>query len=248
MRRRDDMTSRNSILLQIGDVSCVIWQETLSLISFIGEAVSACADAVRRPRKIRWRETLFYMNMCGSDGLPIPALICFLAGIILGYQCAVQMHKYGADAFLPGLVGCSVVRELGPMMVAIVATGRAGSAFAAEIGEGDVALTRVSGEDLRPLVVGTQPQFGNAPVMLLLAADLEKFSMMPRDRALCAAAIDTGGVMQNVLLFCAANGLGARPRLQMDKDALAKALALPAGTVPMLNVVVGKAAAPAASK
>ncbi len=125
---------------------------------------------------------------------------------------------------------------------------RADGAFAAEIGEGDVALTRVSGEDLRPLVVGTQPQFGNAPVMLLLAADLEKFSMMPRDRALCAAAIDTGGVMQNVLLFCAANGLGARPRLQMDKDALAKALALPAGTVPMLNVVVGKAAAPAASK
>ena len=125
---------------------------------------------------------------------------------------------------------------------------RADGAFAAEIGEGDVALTRVSGEDLRPLVVGTQPQFGNAPVMLLLAADLEKFSMMPRERALCAAAIDTGGVMQNILLFCAANGLGARPRLQMDKDALAKALALPAGTVPMLNVVVGKAAAPAASK
>lgn len=125
---------------------------------------------------------------------------------------------------------------------------RADGAFAAEIGEGDVALTRVSGEDLRPLVVGTQPQFGNAPVMLLLVADLEKFSMMPRERALCAAAIDTGGVMQNVLLFCAANGLGARPRLQMDKDALAKALALPAGTVPMLNVVVGKAAAPAASK
>ena len=122
---------------------------------------------------------------------------------------------------------------------------RADGAFAAEIGEGDVALTRVSGEDLRPLVVGTQPQFGNAPVMLLLVADLEKFSMMPRDRALCAAAIDTGGVMQNVLL---ANGLGARPRLQMDKDALAKALALPAGTVPMLNVVVGKAADPAASE
>lgn len=125
---------------------------------------------------------------------------------------------------------------------------RADGAFAAEIGESDVVLARVSGEDLRPLVVGTQPQFGNAPVMLLLVADLEKFSMMPRDRALCAAAIDTGGVMQNVLLFCAANGLGARPRLQMDKDALAKALALPAGTVPMLNVVVGKAAAPAASK
>ena len=128
------MIDRSSIFLQVGDVTCVIWKETLNLILFIGEVSSACIDAVRQPKKIRWRETLFYMNMCGSDGLPITALICLLTGIILGYQCAVQMHKYGADAFLPGLVGCSVVRELGPMMVAIVATGRAGSAFAAEIG------------------------------------------------------------------------------------------------------------------
>lgn len=128
------MTDRSSIFLQVGDVTCVIWKETLNLILFIGEVSSACIDAIRQPKKIRWRETLFYMNMCGSDGLPITALICLLTGIILGYQCAVQMHKYGADAFLPGLVGCSVVRELGPMMVAIVATGRAGSAFAAEIG------------------------------------------------------------------------------------------------------------------
>ena len=132
MRRRADMARQNGILLQIGDATRMIWEETQNLIQFVGEVTSACADAVRRPRKIRWRETLFYMNMCGSDGLPITALICFLTGIILGYQCAVQMHKYGADAFLPGLVGCSVVRELGPMMVAIVATGRAGSAFAAE--------------------------------------------------------------------------------------------------------------------
>ena len=128
------MINPNSIFLQVGEVSCIIWQESLDLICFLGETASACADAIRHPKKIRWRETLFYMNMCGADGLPITVLICLLTGIILGYQCAVQMQKYGADAFLPGLVGCSVVRELGPMMVAIVATGRAGSAFAAEIG------------------------------------------------------------------------------------------------------------------
>lgn len=128
------MNKKDSIILQTGEILCVICTETLDLISFIGEMSLACLNAIRHPSKIRWRETLYYMNMCGADGLPITALICLLTGIILGYQAAVQMHRYGADTFLPGLVGCSVVRELGPVMVAVIATGRAGSAFAAEIG------------------------------------------------------------------------------------------------------------------
>lgn len=128
------MNKKDSIFLQTGELLCLICQETLDLISFVGEMASACVEAVRHPSKIRWRETLYYMNMCGSDGLPITALICLLTGIILGYQAAVQMHRYGADSFLPGLVGCTMVRELAPVMVAVIATGRAGSAFAAEIG------------------------------------------------------------------------------------------------------------------
>lgn len=117
-----------------GQMMVSLADEFTSMTEFLGEMVIAIKEAVLAPRKIRWRETFYYMNICGVDGLPITALICFLMGIILGYQSAVQMHKYGADAFLPALVGCSIVRELGPLMVAIVATGRSGSAFAAEIG------------------------------------------------------------------------------------------------------------------
>lgn len=123
-----------SMITQIGNSTYLLCRESCSLVMFIGELSSAVADAVRHPTRIRWRETLYYMNMCGADGFPITTLICFLTGLIIGYQSAVQMHKYGADAFLPVLVGCTVVRELGPLMVAVVATGRAGSAFAAEIG------------------------------------------------------------------------------------------------------------------
>lgn len=111
--------------------------------------------------------------------------------------------------------------------------------FSAEIGENEVALTPVSGEDLRGLVVSSQPHFGNAPVMILLVADLEKFSAMPRERALVAASIDAGAVMQNILLFCAGAELGARPRMQMDAAALSAALALPPEKQPLLNVVIG---------
>lgn len=123
-----------NIFTRFGEQLYSCGQEFLSFTAFLGRAVYSIGDAVRHPGKIRKRETLYYMNLCGADGLPITALICFLTGVILAYQSAVQMEKYGADGFLAGLVGCAMVRELSPLMVAIIATGRAGSAFAAEIG------------------------------------------------------------------------------------------------------------------
>ena len=122
------------ILEHIGRASLKLGNDMLGMLAFLGDVCSAIKDAFRNPKSIRWRETLYYMDMCGSDALPITSLICFLLGIILGYQSAMQMHKYGLDNFLASLVGCSITRELGPLLVAVVATGRAGSAFAAEIG------------------------------------------------------------------------------------------------------------------
>lgn len=122
------------IFEHVGGASLKLANDLLGMLSFFADVSSAVKDAVLNPRKIRWRETLYYMDMCGSDALPITSLICFLIGMILGYQSAMQAHKYGADMYLPALVGCSITRELGPLMVAVVATGRAGSAFAAEIG------------------------------------------------------------------------------------------------------------------
>ncbi len=122
------------IFEHVGRATLKLANDVLGMLAFFGNVCSAVREAARNPRKVRWRETLYYMDMCGSDALPITSLICFLIGMILGYQSAMQAHKYGADMYLPALVGCSITRELGPLMVAIVATGRAGSAFAAEIG------------------------------------------------------------------------------------------------------------------
>lgn len=117
---------------------------------------------------------------------------------------------------------------------------RADGAFAAEIGENEVRLVPRSSKDLRAAVVGGQTQFGHAPVMILLTADISKFSMMPEDRAIVAASVDTGAVMQNILLFCAQANLAARPRMSMDAETLSKELSLPEKTLPLINVVVGK--------
>lgn len=152
------MIRRDSIILQTGGTAALIGAELLTFIGFIGEMTGSILNALRHPGKIRRKETLYYMNVCGADGLPITVLICFLAGMIIGYQAAVQMRKYGAEGFLPGLVGCTVVRELAPLMVAVIATGRAGSAFAAEIGTMKVseeidALRTMGFDPIRFLVI-----------------------------------------------------------------------------------------------
>ncbi len=127
------------LIEHIGGAAISIGQDCYNLLAFIGELSVASVYAVAHPRKVRWRETFYYMDMCGSDALPIVTMICFLMGVILGFQAAVQMAKFGTDIYVADLVGFSICKELGPLMVAMICTGRAGSAFAAEIGTMKVA-------------------------------------------------------------------------------------------------------------
>lgn len=121
-------------LIHCGETIYQLKEETVSLIAFLGDMAAAIWECILHPKRLRWKDFLFYMNNCGPDGLPITIMINALMGVVLAYQAEVQSHKYGADNFLPMVIGCTILRELGPLMVAIVATGRNGSAFAAEIG------------------------------------------------------------------------------------------------------------------
>lgn len=104
------------------------------IVDFTGEIVLGLRDAVVHPRRVRWRETWLYMQRSGHEALPIVALISFLMGLITAFQAAVQLRQFGADIYVANLVGLSITRELGPLMTAIIAAGRSGAAFAAEIG------------------------------------------------------------------------------------------------------------------
>ncbi len=93
----------------------------------------------------------------GVDALPIVALISFLLGMILAFQSAVPMKRFGAEIFVADLIGLSMLRELGPLMTAILLAGRSGAAFAAEIGTMRVnqevdALTTMGLDPVRFLV------------------------------------------------------------------------------------------------
>ena len=89
--------------------------------------------------------------------MPIVALISFLLGVILAFQSAIPMKKFGAEIFVADLIGLAMLRELGPLMTAILLAGRSGAAFAAEIGTMKVnqevdALTTMGLDPVRFLV------------------------------------------------------------------------------------------------
>lgn len=147
-----------------GEATLHFWKDIINILAIIGEIAEAVWFAIRNPRKIRWRETLYYMDVCGADALPISCMICYLMGLILGFQASLQMHKFGTDLYVADLVGLSIVKELGPMMVAMICTGRAGSAFAAEI-----STMKVSEEIDAMVTMGFKPsRFLIIPKLLAL--------------------------------------------------------------------------------
>ena len=103
-------------------------------ISFIGECTMGFAGVLRNPRRFRWMDCLVEMQHCWSSSLPIVSLVSFLVGVILAFQAAIQLEQYGAAVFVADLVGLSVVREMGPMMAAVIMAGGIGAAFAAQLG------------------------------------------------------------------------------------------------------------------
>ncbi len=125
---------QEGLTTQIGEATIETWHDLRELVVFTGELMLGLRDALLRPRRMRWRETWLYMERTGLDALPIVALISFLMGLITAFQAAVQLTQFGADIYIANLVGLSIVRELGPLMTAIIAAGRSGAAFAAEIG------------------------------------------------------------------------------------------------------------------
>ncbi|MGD9764043.1 MAG: MlaE family lipid ABC transporter permease subunit [Candidatus Binatia bacterium] len=117
-----------------GDWGLAVLDSVRRFTAFTGEVLIGLSDAVRHPRQVRWRETWLYMQRSGYEALPIVSLISFLMGLITGFQAAVQLRQFGADIYVANLVALSITRELGPLMTAIIAAGRSGAAFAAEIG------------------------------------------------------------------------------------------------------------------
>ncbi|MDO9012724.1 MAG: MlaE family lipid ABC transporter permease subunit [Gallionella sp.] len=104
------------------------------MLAFIGETAIILLRSLRQPRRIRWRPILHNLQSAGFEALPIVGLLSFLMGLVIAYQGADQLQRFGANVFIADLVGLSMLRELSPLMTAIIVAGRSGSAYAAQIG------------------------------------------------------------------------------------------------------------------
>jgi len=110
------------------------FDETRGMLAFLGESTMTFLRGLREPRHWRVRAVLHNVQHAGLDALPIVGLLSFLIGMVITYQAATQLARYGANIFVVDLIGHSILRELGPMIVAIIVAGRSGSAYAAQIG------------------------------------------------------------------------------------------------------------------
>jgi phospholipid/cholesterol/gamma-HCH transport system permease protein len=143
---------------RLGRRAAALAQRLYDALAFVGEASAGFAAAFARPRSVRWKDVLLLCQRMGVDAFPIVSLIAFLTGLILAFQSAVALRQFGAEVFVADLVGISLLRELGPLMTAILLAGRSGAAFAAEIGTMRVneevdALTTMGLDPVRFLVV-----------------------------------------------------------------------------------------------
>ena len=102
--------------------------------AFIGETFQSFIYYILHPSSIRFKAIVQNIEEAGVRALPIIALTSFLIGVVIAYQSAVQLEKFGASIFIVDMIGISVVRELAPLITAIVVAGRSGSAYTAQIG------------------------------------------------------------------------------------------------------------------
>ena len=156
-RDLDPEQPRGRVLEEIGRAAEATWKDFRSQIEFIGETAAALSYAATHPGSVRWRDVWRICERVGVDALPIVALISFLMGMILAFQSAVPMKRFGAEIFVADLIGLAMLRELGPLLTAILLAGRSGAAFSAEIGTMRVnqevdALTTMGLDPVRFLV------------------------------------------------------------------------------------------------
>jgi phospholipid/cholesterol/gamma-HCH transport system permease protein len=104
------------------------------LVRLIGQLLLDVIHLVRRPQDGPWRDLSGHLFHIGATALPITALVGFLIGVVLAYLISQQLRQFGADAFIVNILGISLIRELGPVLAAILIAGRSGSAITAQIG------------------------------------------------------------------------------------------------------------------
>ncbi|MDD2801442.1 MAG: ABC transporter permease [Methylobacter sp.] len=110
------------------------WIQLLDVVFLLGQLFLDITYLLRHPSEIPWAEISITIYESGVRALGITALVGFLIGIVLSYLSALQLKIFGAEIYIIDILGLSIIRELGPLLAAILVAGRSGSAMTAQIG------------------------------------------------------------------------------------------------------------------
>jgi len=178
-------------LQPLGDRLWATWDHAVAAVALLGHLTLELLRLLRRPHRGPWREVSAHLAHMGASALPITALVGFLIGVVLAYLVARQLRQLGADAYIVPVLGIALVRELGPMLAAILVAGRSGSAITAQLG-----VMRVT-EELDALrVMGiSRHQRLVLPRVLALAGALPLVALWTTAAALAGAMLATEAVL-----------------------------------------------------
>ncbi len=131
---RDSDEHNKNILYQLGEYSYSLISGFLSFMFFVGRLFSVMLGSFIFIKNIRYKEIAFEINDSAIKALGIVMLSSFLIGVVTAYQSAYQLKIYGANIFIVNVMGLSILRELAPIITAIIIAGRSGSSYTAQIG------------------------------------------------------------------------------------------------------------------
>lgn len=195
------------------------------MLAFVGECAHSLRLSLAHPRRMRWRHILYNLQTAGFEALPITGLLSFLMGIVIAYQGAEQLQRFGANIYVADLVGLTMVRELSPLLTAIIVAGRSGSAYTAQIG----TMTVTEEVDaLRTIGVG--------PFELLV---LPKMLALMIALPLLTVYTDVTGVLGGMVMARAQLDVGFSTFLERLDDAVSlRSYLIGVGKAPVFAVIV----------
>ncbi|MDF1613403.1 MlaE family ABC transporter permease [Desulfurivibrio dismutans] len=121
-------------LVLLGSLLFSFLHHARDLVTLLGQLTLDLLFLLRHPRQWPLKELSANVHKVGVKAMPVAALVGFLIGVVLSYLSAMQLEAFGVEAYLVDILGLGIIRELGPVLVAILVAGRSGSAMTAQLG------------------------------------------------------------------------------------------------------------------
>jgi phospholipid/cholesterol/gamma-HCH transport system permease protein len=121
-------------VVRLGEGLLSVIDQLREMVWLIGRVLLDCVNLARHPKRWPWREISAGIYRSGAQAMGILALVGFLIGVVLSYLSGDQLRRFGAEMYVVDLLGIACVRELGPLLAAILVAGRSGSSITAQLG------------------------------------------------------------------------------------------------------------------